>query len=135
MNRLDIKFLLLAFSGILAVTLAVVAWCLLPWYVADSGSRACLRWLRVSENQQALRLCADNLLKAYPGGSPSLSEGGVPVQRVPEVLRRIPPPRSGWCVVVPATTGSRHIELFSPGGFGSYLLYVGSTNFVMEGAK
>jgi hypothetical protein len=136
MNR-DWMILLMSVTGALAALAAVIGLCLLPGYMMDSGRRECLRWLRSPPNQEALRNCAEQLLRDYPNGSAGFDRGIVPAERLPDLIRHIPPPRSGWCVVVkPAESNADwQVQLLSLGGFSSCALYVCSTNVTIDDAR
>lgn len=136
MLRPDTKFLLQAIFGIVMIALAVVLLCLLPGFMMDSGRRACMRWLRSPTNQASLRECALELLKKYPAGSVEIEGVFLTQDRVPELVRRIPPPASGWGVQIVHGDGaaSGHVRPVSLGGFESYCFHVGDSNLVIEGA-
>lgn len=133
----DTKFFLLVMAGMLAAALGVMLLCLLPGFMMDSGTRACFRWLRSTANQEALRECAAALLQEYPQGSASFERGFIPADRVPNLIRQIPPPESSWAVQVIPANGSKagRVLMLSLGGFQSHGLYVGNTNLVIEGAE
>lgn len=131
------RFLLLLIVGMLAAAVGVSLLCLLPGYLMDSGHRNCLRWLQSPANQETLREVAASLLRDYPEGTSTFELGLLPLNRTPDLIQSIPPPASGWRVRI--ATGDKatdgHIVMLSLGGFASYALHVGDTNFVMVGAK
>ena len=92
--------------------------------------------IRKSINPDELRSWAFLIAEQYSSQVPANRSYIVVSGPYPEFLKEIPPPAAPWSVLVSAKgrEGTPYVSILSFGGFASYAIEIGSTNFVKSSA-